>query len=269
MKTFILINAASGLDPATLVFKTIRKGFPNGDIRISFHPNNTEAQNDTIKWRISDITKEVFALVGDLDILWFYHWDWIERLIITEHEPFWICDTDIVFWDAAEKALPTYYEDASLIGEFIPRHLDVFTGAIMQGKLHTALMYINPTLFKSETVKFKNALGCPVRMIPEFINPQMVLLNKLWYYYDTLAMYYHGSPSCRRLINCSEVFTHLHAGTWVKAMAKTVPNFAERLELQHSAVYSNIKYAKSIRQHQNEYYKNQEMAADDLIKNYG
>jgi hypothetical protein len=165
-----------------LVFKTLRIGFPTSDIKVYFNRRTT-----------LDIFPDLKELVGPLE-LWTssvdtIHHEWIKGLIESETEPFWICDTDIIFYDSFED----FRTDEALAGFRTPEWQDDFAGAITRSRLHPSLMYINPTLVKQKLAAFRSV--CPDSPFTPFCNPTDPLclpLNGRMYFHDTMSLMYHA-----------------------------------------------------------------------------
>src|SRR5262245_22524253 len=80
------------LPAATLVFKTLRVGFPEADVYV-WESINNHSQREKTRAAVAD-TGAHWVGRGDYR----NHDDWIGTLISHYRNPFWICDTDIVFW---------------------------------------------------------------------------------------------------------------------------------------------------------------------------
>ena len=129
-----------------MVFETLRVGFPTAEV--------------TVYWKGLDKSPE-WKAVGDacqkaevqhfLSIPEVSHADWIARVVEESQGPFYLCDTDMVFWKSFEGFS---FGEAPLAGRFIPQFFDKFTQCATRPRLHTALLYIDPARVISETEKY-------------------------------------------------------------------------------------------------------------------
>jgi hypothetical protein len=121
MKVHILATCRMPeLFPMTaLVFKSLRVGFPTADIDVSSNNLSSKHYN-----AIRVLCGE--NLCGLRQHSKTIHHKWIEELVNAETEPFWICDTDIIFYESVEG----WKFDAPLAGWRIPEWVDEFSGSV-------------------------------------------------------------------------------------------------------------------------------------------
>lgn len=145
---------ASQVDASSFVFKTIRTGFPTAEIVLVI--GNTVPM-------LRDAIVEAAVAAGINPTL---NDDYADRPLVdvydgflqTEEEPFFFCDTDIVFWDSVESHLAEF-EEASLAGRYIPKFFERFTRCVTMPRLHNCLLYVNPQRARREIEEYYRSLG--------------------------------------------------------------------------------------------------------------
>lgn len=164
-----------------LVFKTLKVGFPTAKVFV--HDNHT-----------GDIT----------------HHDWITTLLDQNTIPFWICDADMIFYDKVED----WTFDKPIAGRRIPQWNDEFTGCITRSRLHTSLMYLDPSGIKDRLEKYKAQFpDTPFNPFAHLINPLCVPWNGRTYFYDTTSLLYHAIGGQTFTALQLESYSHLNFGT--------------------------------------------------------
>lgn len=197
MNVHILLTIRSKeLEPAsTLVFKTLRTGFPSS--RIIVHRN-----------RCPDFVLQSGLECADVDTI---HHRWIEDLIFSEKEPFWILDSDVHFWEPVEGWKFT----GPMAGRLIPQFFDEYSNCIDQPRLHTALMWLDPAQIKAKAEAYRKPFPadgfCPG---PNLIYPTYLPVRKgMTIFFDTLSLMYHaigGEAFTERQL---DAFEHMNFGT--------------------------------------------------------
>lgn len=186
-----------------LVFKTLRTGFPNARITVCI--NGDCAKHCPNIKHVAELAQCI--VIDEPETI---HHKWIEELIETEREPFWICDTDMIFYSSVEE----WEFDTALAGYLIPEFQDQFTGAITRSRLHTSLMYVNPVMVRDQLEKYEAQF--PVTPFNPLANPYHPLclpFNGRGYFYDTCSMLYHsigGTSFASEHLNC---YFHFFFGT--------------------------------------------------------
>lgn len=211
MNVYILATCRNPelLRATTMVFDTLRVGFPTANIytRLNFTPNGD------ISHQIAATAEKSGVVFRTEDTI---HHDWISGLIRDESEPFFILDTDVVFWKSVEGW--KFDDDVAIAGRFIPSFFDRFTNCITMARLHTALLYINPVLVRRKVDEyFKQFPDTPFNPKPNPVNPTFVPLRigilSRSYFYDTCSMLYHSIGGLPFTFDQLDCYDHLGFGT--------------------------------------------------------
>jgi hypothetical protein len=80
------------LDAALLVFKTLRLGFPHNEVTV--YGNGLRSDHAGAVQQATASAAGTFNWIRPTA-----HDVWLEHLIQTQTAPFWICDTDMVFFN--------------------------------------------------------------------------------------------------------------------------------------------------------------------------
>jgi hypothetical protein len=208
-RVFILATARKPelLPMATLVFKTLHIGFPHATVKV--HYNGTDGadaleavKNAAFTSRIDDT--EVTAIDRTI------HHKWIESLVAKEQEPFWILDTDVIFYDRMQDEYP----GQPLAGCRIPEWRDEFSGSITRARLHTSLLYIDPKLVVEKWTAFRKSV--PFTEFTPMANPiypLVIAFKKQAFFYDTCSMLYHAIGGQSFLEREKDKLCHFNFGT--------------------------------------------------------
>jgi hypothetical protein len=187
-------------DYTRLVFKTLRVGFPTADVTVHLNALSDE-QAKTIS---SDASDCLFECVDTI------HHDWINSLIDNAEKPFWILDTDVVFYASMEDFQPK----ECLAGYRIPEFYDRFSGCITRSRLHTSLLYFDPEKIKEAMLRrHANYNRTEFTPLANLINPLCFPLRGKMYFHDTCSMLYHavGGESFSPIEK--NRYFHFHYGT--------------------------------------------------------
>lgn len=239
--------------PATLmVFKTIRVGFSTAEVTVWWNGD----MDVTCKTRSQVYAAAAGALGG---LHWWdgrtIHHEWILRLLDTETEPFYICDTDVVFWESVEG---WNHGDAPIAGRYTPQFFDHFTKCVTRPRLHTCLMYFNPGIIRQLAEKYLTQFSdTQFQPRPNLIYPMFHPVRQgsdiRNYFYDTTSMLFHAIGG--RLFDERQnlAFDHLQYGTFSDLVAGKYPN-GNIVEF-HAAVLDNPKLLKGQWKRDLEYYR--------------
>ncbi len=183
-----------------LVFKTLRVGFPTAAVTVHLN-GKCEDNCDSI------ITLLDGCSVQRVDTV---HHEWIESLLKTEMEPFFICDTDVIFYANVEG----WKFDGPIAGVKIPEWQDEFSGAITRTRLHTSLMYMAPAKIKTATDRFQNQLADTIfTPLANLIFPTITPLNGRAFFHDTCSLLYHATGGQAFTNEQKDAFFHFNFGT--------------------------------------------------------
>lgn len=237
----VTCNDPDLIEGSLLVFDTLRVGFPDSPVKVHFNGN------------CASTYESIQKLVEDYDWREFpnglLHHQWIEYLIETNNDPFFICDTDVIFW--RRFTLPPI--NRAISGRLIPKFYDKFTQSITMPRLHTSLMYIDPVAVRNYILTTKT-VETRFNPIINLIHPIQMPSIHGGVFYDTCALLYQaigGQPFTEQQL---DTFDHLNAGTWVNELDARWPGL--NLQQAHKQVYQNPMLAKGAWKLQNRWYEN-------------
>lgn len=241
---------------ATLVFQTLRIGFPDAQICVWGNALTYSAVA-----RLGNFVKAVDGQFQNLPPT--SHDRWIEQLLQTQLEGFWICDTDVVF--NSELPAPRL-ERAAIAGRFEPEFLEEWTGTRHMARLHTAVMWLDAPRLRAMMREWMCRIPEPWRNSAEFdlVRQHFVPLagaatikgaasQRETLFYDTCAGLWHAFGGRAFTAEENACFEHLHCATYIDCMKQAYPAGAA-LEVFHQRAYANPKAAAGAQFEQEKYY---------------
>lgn len=220
MKVYILAGClnSSRISYSTLVFRSLRIGFPTADVEVLINLPMPTEDSDAIEKAALNCGCKV-THVTDLK-----HHEYVEKLVIGQSDPFWIVDTDVIFYASVEE---WDMRECYLAGALIPEFEDQFTKAITRSRLHTSLMYVNPEK------AYKLATSYITRHPDTIYNPGANLFYPLYMpyngksiFYDTAAMLYHAIGGTPFTPHQLDHYFHFHFGTCADSVLPHLQNAA-------------------------------------------
>lgn len=226
------------------MFKTLRVGFPDANVNVWIN-QASQTLLSAFDWIVSEPGYKVIA-----SGIW-RHDQWIEALLERSPEPFWIVDTDVVFFDRMPEP-----GDAALMGRYEPAFVEPWTGTHRVERLHTCCLYLNPDLIWQQTREWMvrwHPKGFPfqpsVEMIRQHYVPQGAGQAPL--FYDTCSGLYRAIGGRAFTDEEDARFEHLHCGSYSQRINGALPGIRE----VHSAVFRDVNAARGLRTQQNQFYK--------------
>ena len=235
------------LEAALLVFKTVRVGFPHALVEVrgnGLDPLAADAVETAASESGCDFHNDNRTS----------HDAWIEKLIYTKSDPFWVCDTDVVFFEPVEH----WFVNKPMVfqaGRFEPEFSEEWTRSRHMARLHTALMYFNPAELR---LQIRTWMG---QFPTLWHTAQMNLIRQQFVpqrgdspmFYDTCAALYHAIGGTAFTPEQDAQFEHLHCATYVDLIGKN--SSLKDLAAIHQAVYAEPARARGIQAKQREYYQ--------------
>ena len=244
------------LDAAKLVFRTLRVGFPDNPVVV--YGNGLEWFED----------KEVEACAKAAGAT-YQHWArrtshdaWLEALIMDRPDPFWICDTDVVFFDQAGR---DWEPHAAFAGEMEQEFFEEWTDTIHMERLHTCVMWIDPVAVRMAMRAWMSRIP-----LPWGATAQMNLVRQMFVpsgrgrtmFYDTCAGLWHAGIGAPFGAQRCEAWEHLHCATYADE-ASRAPGLRDMQKI-HQAIYAEPQRARGLREKQAEYYKSRSTKGAEL-----
>lgn len=231
------------LPASTLVFPSLRTGFPTADVTVHLAGWEQNAMWDEVMkaCNAAGVNHTTVRNPGENP---HYAPAWIEELLATETEPLIICDPDIVFWKTIED---WSFGDALMAGRFIPQFRDRFTNCITRPRLHTSLLYLNPARIREEIEKyFAQFPVTPFNPRPNLLHPMFhpirIADGVRNYFYDLCALLYHAIGGQSFTHDQLENFDHLGFGSISDLVVPHYPGYD--LRMKAFVVFDNPKLLK-------------------------
>lgn len=183
-----------------LVFDTLRVGFPNAKVVVTI---NEGCASDEIRAACFKVDA-AYCHVKTI------HHEWIANLLEHEAEPFWLVDTDMIFYGNVEG----WQFNEALAGCRIPEWRDEYSGAVTRARLHTSLLHINPAAVQAALAKFRSV--SPQSPFTPFVNviyPLCLPFRGQMYFYDTTALLYHAIGGTAFTDEQKDAYFHFNFGT--------------------------------------------------------
>jgi hypothetical protein len=191
------------LSPMTrMVFGTLRTGFPTNPVVVHLN-HDCESNCPEI---LSDC-QQVGATVKRCEVI---HHTWIEWLVMSNADPFYLLDTDVIFYDDVES----WQHTKPLAGYLTPEWADEYTGCITRSRLHPSLLYVDPEKVRAGISAFQKSVPSAVfTPIVNLFYPLVLPLNGRNYFYDTLSLLYHHLGGELFTDAQKDAYFHFHFGT--------------------------------------------------------
>jgi hypothetical protein len=232
-----------------LVFDTLRVGFPTAKATVYANGDDAIAHFREIETAANRIGSECFAVPPTI------HHRWIEGLLASEKEPFWILDTDLVFYGKVED----WAFNAPLAGWRIPEWRDDFSRCITRARLHTSLLWIDPVKVKAELEKFKGEL--PDGPFTPFVNPiypLVVPFKGKRYFYDTCSLLFHAVGGTAFTDAQLGQYFHANFGCIESLVLCRLPD-ADKMKAVRDAVLKNPALGHGAWRSQMAYFQNRQV----------
>lgn len=234
------------MDATLLVFKTLRIGFPKANVTV--WANGMSPENGVT---LSKAATDNGCGVIPVDRV--SHDRWIESLLAKSPEPFWVLDTDVVFFDAFPQIL---FPGLFLSGRFEPAFVEPWTKTHRVARLHTCLLFMDPDTIRAKMRAWMtrwHPKGFPFMPMAELIKQYYVPQgeDKPALFYDTCAGLWQALGGTPFSDTQNSTFAHLHCGTYSNRIAGALPGI---VEIQQ-AIMNDPGLARGLTEKQNQFYK--------------
>lgn len=230
-----------------LVFKTLRVGFPTAEV--------TMWRNGELPISVLEIAQEVGCLQEGTNTI---HHKWIESLVKEQEEPFYVLDTDVIFYENFERhSFPT-----ALAGWRTPEWKDDFTGAITRPRLHTSLLYIDPVKTKAAINEYEKQFPVTgMHPLANLFDPLFLPFNGKGYLYDTCSMLYHAIGGTPFKDTQLASFFHFNFGTISDLVLPRLKN-GESIAKERARILENPELGRGRWRESLEYFAERQNVSD-------
>jgi hypothetical protein len=237
------------LRATTLVFDTLRTGFPNAYVTVFWNGASDPSQRE----HVFDAAKKA-GVQSFADIEPITHHEFVRRRIESTSHEWVLADTDIALWENIED----WKFDAPIAGRLIPQFTCRFANAITRPRLHTALMFIDPvkvqSLFEQYAIQFPNQYCTPRPYLQDLVYPKYVpqrmgsIVRN--YFHDTTCLLYAAIGGQAFTDEQNKAWDHLGSGTLSDVVGPSYPG----LQQSHAAVLEEPSLLKGAWKKEQQFY---------------
>jgi len=233
------------LHGTTLVFSTIRTGFPTAEIAVVDRNSLPEAR-EIIKSAAEDVGAKFLQLDNEPT-----HATFISH-VIQNHKtgPLVICDPDVIFWQSMEDL----QFSGVMAGRLTPQYTCPFTGCITC--THPSLLWIQAGNKMRELLVKQHPSG-PFSFFSPF-GQQMFSLEGKWYFFDTASSLYCAAPGLMQPFNKEVLdrYDHLFCGSYKNILnPESNPEVIEVLDSIDKQAQTDFTKLKGIWKIQDEIFR--------------
>lgn len=218
----------------TLVFETLRVGFPNATVHVVDNASLPE-----VRATIRERALACKATHHQFDRRWRHESFILQALKETKSRSVVFVDPDVCFWEKVED----WSFSSLLAGRLIPRHFDMTFGCIAQPRLHPSFLW-----FPNVTALFYELGRLKTRFFDaEFFQSQSIAVEGKWQRYDTCAALYHALIDHAYAFTPQELdaYDHLFCGTHLDQilmlMSQPVRELVRKVHDQAKADYRGLR----------------------------
>jgi len=237
------------LQAAVFVFATLRTGFPTAEVFV---------WGNALPPASAAVLAQFAAAAGGKfhNLPHTSHDVWIEGLLARSTMPFWICDTDVAFWNKVEDWF-ALDDDVALAGRFEPAFDEEWTRTRHEERLHTCVMRFNPSALRAAIHRAMAKIPPPWGHSGEFPMVRQTFVpvrGQATRFYDTCSGIWHAGIGTAFTGTQNECFDHLNFATYVDLIAPHLRGIAGDISERFAAIYAQPELARGIRADQDEYY---------------
>ncbi len=211
MKVEILISIpdTKWFDNCTMVFKTLRVGFPTAKLHVTINGVGRQADQYEASGMASAVANEVWMEGAEL-----HHGEWVRRVLENAEGPTVLLDGDIHFWKSCED----WNFNALMAGYYVPEIFNVWSQCRSVARLHTSFLWFkDPAALRREIgrVYQRNDAYSPCNpYMPEtrFINGEPI-------FWDTCANLYNMIGGQHFTDAHTACYEHLNSAGFVDKVA--------------------------------------------------
>lgn len=260
------LNTPSLLHYSELVFDTLRVGFPTANVTVDI--NGADGTHDMSSIREQALAQGCIIRETGRTI----HHEWIQRLIMESNgDPFWIVDTDMIFYDNVEDWSFTGATEqgpgefgCAIAGYLVPEFEDEFTNSTTRSRLHTSLMYINPSVLRKKVARYAAKFPkTEFNPLSNLIYPQCLPFNGEGIFYDTCSMLYHAIGGQPFTDEQKDAYFHFHFGTLAYMVLPRLSD-GDQMKKVRTGVLENPDRGRGLWRAQDEYYASRQPVSDGV-----
>tara|TARA_Y100000004_G_C8808786_1_gene366687 strand:+ start:15 stop:758 length:744 start_codon:yes stop_codon:yes gene_type:complete len=240
MKVFtLLFSRSQDYYGNLLFFDTVRQAFPKAEINVISNANSSKFDS-IAEDKCLSVNANFYTLDKEIT-----HEHFIEHLITTEEEDFYLIDPDTIWFEEMPWDL-----DTAIAGRYIPNYYCQNWEAFTHDRLHTSCFFVSPKRLNSLLSNSKHSVEF------NLVAPFVYYVDGQRMRFDTCSQLFHFLKPYNQALTFDEElnskFCHLFCGTHLEFIEE---GMRHSLVKMHQHALSGVENAKQLVHMQNEYFK--------------
>lgn len=238
----VFISCSDKRDSASIVFETLRTGFPSAEIEVGVAGGSHGKLG---------LMKSLGCKVHFYPYM--YHPDWIRARVNGYDGPMVLLDGDVIFHEKAEH----WEFEKMLAGYCVPMIWNDFSKCIAFPRLHTSFLWIKDTKELRRQIidaypESRQDFGeyCPF----DPFSPRVMFIHGKPHYWDTCCGLYQALGGTHFNEKQKAAYTHLHSASFYDVMIERLEN-KKGFEYLHREAYKEKEMMKLYQKSVENYYR--------------
>jgi len=236
------------LHGSTLIFDTIRTGFPTAEVVVCDNSSLPEARSEIKRLAEREACKFI-QIENEIS-----HWEFLTKIIFNAKGTIVFLDPDVIFWENCEQ-----WEFNSLMaGRYLPTFNDPYTKTMTLERLHTSFLWIPSA--ENLTAKVYESVLNNFDFMP--IKPFSFLFGEELYWYDTLgSLYSLYKNDCHNFTEYElSSYDHLFVGSHSDRVIPHLPEkYQEMIKTSNELAVRDPQKLKGLWKQQEEFFNEMEI----------
>lgn len=239
----------------TLVFNTLRTGFPTADITV--YDNANKEWPDILR-----LSKDVGANIANYPHRKHLA-DWIYEVVeaAEDNEPTIILDADIIFWSNCEG----FSFEQVIAGMYIPKIWNEWAQCESWKRIHTSFLWISSPIKLKEAIAKAYPLAlkekgdyCPVSPF----HPRVMFVHGTPYFWDCCSVLFNMIACGRFEEKHLDYYDHINSASFYDEMLERVED-KEAFKIMHKQAVENPNSMKGFYKAVRNYYIRMQLKLDE------
>ena len=219
---------------STLIFETLRTGFPESEVVVIENASPPELRAPIVA------AAEAVGCTVRLNDDEKPHWAHLEALTLAAEEPIVFLDPDIILWERIDN---WDFGDALMAGRYLPEFDDPFSDTLTLSRLHTShLWFPRPDALKARIAEIQRKRFQAGSLF------ESKMLPPGWWRWDTAAVLFHalGPEASPFTENQLDAYDHIFCGSHLPMVAPMLGAWGGLMMESHQRAQTDLQSLRGL-----------------------